>query len=191
MTSKTHDLFAFASLLTLATRYPPSSLNFPTFVVSLISNIVGALLPDLDQASNRLWDLLPAGNFLGRFLRRLFLSHRTISHSLLGIYLIHHLLLFLLPQLLNSTFLDLKIIYFSIMTGFISHLILDFFTEEGVPLLFPLKFKFGFPPISSWRIKTGKWFEKHVVVFLIIIYIILMTITNWPLLIRHLTVSPV
>jgi membrane-bound metal-dependent hydrolase YbcI (DUF457 family) len=49
------------------------------------------------------------------------------------------------------------------MIGFISHLLADSITEEGVPLLFPISFKFGFPPIKSWRIVTGKWFENLVI----------------------------
>jgi len=172
MTSRTHDLFAFASLVTLASYYPPKSLNLVTVISSLIANIVGALLPDLDQASNRLWDLLPAGNFIGRILRRLFLSHRTLSHSILGIYLIHRLFQFLLPVILNPRFINIQIVYFSLMIGFLSHLFLDFFTEEGIPLFFPIRLKLGFPPIKSWRIKTGKWFEKYVIFPAIILYLI-------------------
>lgn len=173
MTSRTHDLFAFASLVTFASYYPPKSLNFTTGTASVIANVIGALLPDLDQASNRLWDLLPAGNFIGSLLRRLFLSHRTISHSFLGIFLVHRLLLFLLPKIFNPQFIDLKIIYFSVIIGFISHVLLDFFTEEGIPLFFPIKYKIGFPPIKSWRIKTGKWFEKYVIFPGIILYLII------------------
>lgn len=178
MTSRTHDLFAFASLLTFTAYYPPKSLNITTIFTSLISNIVGALLPDLDQASNRLWDLLPAGNFIGRILRRLFLSHRTISHSLLGVYLVHRLLLFLLPKIFNPQFVDIKIIYFSVIIGFISHVSLDSFTEEGIPLFFPLKYKIGFPPIKSWRIKTGKWFERYVIFPGILVYLIILGLSK-------------
>jgi len=178
MTSKTHDLFAFASLVTLAVYYPPSSLNTTTLAAASIGSVVGSLLPDIDQASNRLWDLLPAGNFLGRIFKKLLLGHRTISHSLLGIYLASEFLHWLLPRIFNANFLNLEIIYWSIMIGFVSHLLLDFFTEEGVPLLFPLKWKFGFPPIRQWRIETGKWFEKWVVFPLIVVYLFWFTINN-------------
>lgn len=178
MTSRTHDVFAFASLITIASYYPPSSLNPSTLVVSLVGNVVGSLLPDIDQASNRLWDLLPAGNSLGRIFRKLFLAHRTLSHSLLGIFLVHKLLWWFLPKILNPNYLNIDLIYYSAMIGFVSHLVLDLFTEEGLPLLFPVKFKFGFPPISSWRIKTGKWFEKLVVFPGIIIYSIWFAISN-------------
>src|SRR3989338_7333367 len=83
MTARTHDAFAFASLLTVAVLFPPASLNLVTLVGGIVANIIGSLIPDMDQASNRLWDLLPAGDHLGKIFRRLFLKHRTLSHSLL------------------------------------------------------------------------------------------------------------
>lgn len=178
MLSRTHDIGAFAALLTVAAYHPPLFLNPSTLVVSLIGNIVGSLLPDIDQASNRLWDLLPAGNLLGKIFRKLFLAHRTLSHSLLGIFLVHQFLWWLLPKILNQNNLNITLIYYSLMIGFVSHLFLDFFTEEGLPLFFPIKARIGFPPISSWRIKTGKWFEKLVVFPGIIGYCVWLTINN-------------
>src|SRR3990167_595395 len=163
MTARTHDMFAFASLVTVAVYYPPTSLNTITLFASVVGNIIGSLLPDMDQACNRLWDLLPAGNFLGRIFRRIFISHRTLSHSLLGLFLISHILWWLLHRLINPNFVDINILYVSVMVGFISHLIADALTKEGLPLLFPLKLKFGFPPISTLRITTGKWIENLVV----------------------------
>jgi len=85
MTFKTHQTIAFAALATVAVIYYPNGLGPATIGVSLVSNAVGALLPDMDQASNRLWDWLPGGNFWGRILKNLFGSHRSITHSILGI----------------------------------------------------------------------------------------------------------
>jgi len=62
MTAKTHDIFALASLVTVAAYYPPESLTVATVFVALVANNLGALIPDMDSASNRLWDLLPAGD---------------------------------------------------------------------------------------------------------------------------------
>ncbi|HUW22116.1 MAG TPA: metal-dependent hydrolase [Candidatus Bathyarchaeia archaeon] len=172
MTARTHDVFAFASLVTVGTFFPPVSLNLTTIIVSSIGSVIGSLLPDIDQASNRLWDLLPGGDFIGRFLKNIFLSHRTISHSIIGTFLTYKFLGLTLPLFLNPNFIDIQVVYLSIMVGFISHLLLDSFTEGGLPLFFPLKLKIGFPPIASWRIKTGKWFEKYVVFPGIIVYIL-------------------
>lgn len=163
MTARTHDFFALASLLTIGTYFPPSGLNISTTIGSFIGCVIGALIPDMDQSTNRLWDLLPAGDYLGKFLRRIFLGHRTLSHSLVGMFLLYKLLEWILPKFLNSDFISIQIVIYSIMIGFISHMVADSITEEGVPLLFPISFKFGFPPIKSWRIVTGKWFENLVI----------------------------
>lgn len=163
MTARTHDAFAFSSLVVAATYFPPESLSVGTLFASVVGNVVGSLIPDMDQASNRLWDLLPAGDYLGRVFRRLFISHRTLSHSILGLYLIYKVLGWVLPKLLNPLYVDARIVFASVMIGYISHLIADSLTKEGLPLLFPFKFKFGFPPLSALRITTGSWIENFVV----------------------------
>jgi len=137
----------------------------------------------MDQASNRLWDLTPGGDFTSRVFRRLFLGHRTLSHSLLGIYLISSFLFWLLPILLNPVYVDPATVHAAVMIGFISHLIADSFTEEGIPLFFPFLFKVGFPPIRSWRIKTGQWFEKLVVFPGVLLYLFLFVRAYQPQLI--------
>lgn len=171
MTGRTHDLVSFASLLTVASLYPPSSLNITTTISCLMGSVVGALVPDMDQATNRLWDLLPAGNFVGKVLRHLMLEHRTISHSLLGGYIFYKILLFLIPKLFNPAFVDSQLVIVSLMIGFVSHLVADSVTKEGIPLLFPFKIKIGFPPFKSLRITTGKFVESVIVFPGILIYI--------------------
>jgi inner membrane protein len=54
-------------------------------------------------------------------------------------------------------------VWWSFMIGFISHLIMDTFTTEGVPWLFPIPLKFGIPPFRFSRIKTGGVVEKSFV----------------------------
>ncbi len=172
MTSRTHDAFALASLVTVASFYPPEHLNLMTLVVSVIGADIGALIPDMDQGGNRLWDLLPAGDRVGRILRRIFYKHRTLTHSLVGGYLIYRILEWALIKFLNPAFMDPQIILVSIMIGYASHLLADSFTEEGVPLLFPINLSFGIPPFKSLRIKTGKWFENIVIYPAVWVYLI-------------------
>ncbi len=179
MLSRTHDIGAFAALITVAAYYPVSHLGIATAITALIANIVGALLPDADQASNRLWDLLPGGNYVGKLLRNVFLSHRTLSHSILGVYLIYQLNLWLIPRLFNPSFVDPQIIINSIMIGYLSHLFLDALTEEGIPIFFPITWKFGIPPLKKIRIKTGYWFENLVIFPGIVLYIVWVIITHW------------
>jgi len=186
MTARTHDVFAFASLVTVANYYPPTHLNFYTLFASVVGNIVGALIPDMDEGGNRLWDLLPAGNSLGKVFRRVFYKHRTITHSFVGFYLIFRFLDWFLPKIFNSNFVDPKIVLISIMIGYLSHLLSDSFTEEGVPLFFPINFNFGIPPIKRMRIKTGEWFEKFVVFPAIGIYLVWFIGKHYEVLLRIL-----
>ena len=133
---------------------------------------IGALIPDMDGGGNNLWHLLPAGEKTGRILKGIFYKHRTVTHSLLGVFLIYKLFFWLLPKFLNPAYLNPQLILIAIMVGYISHLVADGLTEEGIPLFWPLKINFGFPPIKSWRIKTGKWFENFVVYPAIWVYLI-------------------
>lgn len=163
MVAKTHNAIALASLVTVTYFYPPESLNLTTFVAVIIANNIGGLIPDMDSGGNYLWGLLPQGKVLGKFLRKIFYKHRTITHSLLGLFLVYNFFLFLLPKLFNQNFIDTNLILTSLMIGFFSHLMADSLTEEGIPLLFPLGLTFGIPPIKKIRIKTGKWFETLII----------------------------
>jgi membrane-bound metal-dependent hydrolase YbcI (DUF457 family) len=49
------------------------------------------------------------------------------------------------------------------MLAQLSHLLADSLTIEGVPWLFPIPFKFGFPPFAFLRMKTGGWIERLLV----------------------------
>lgn len=163
MTARTHDAFAFASLVTAATFYPPESLTILTLFAAVVGNIIGALIPDMDQASNRLWDLLPWGDSLGKVFRRLFFRHRTLSHSIVGMVIIYKILEFVLPKLLNPVHVDAHIVFVSMMIGYASHLLADSLTKDGLPLFFPLPFGIGIPPFRFMRITTGKWVENFIV----------------------------
>ncbi|RJR29101.1 metal-dependent hydrolase [Candidatus Microgenomates bacterium] len=171
MTGKTHDVIAFASLLTVAAYFPPGELNVATASACVVGNIVGATLPDVDQATNKLWDMLPGGDYLGRVFHKLFLGHRTLTHSLIGVYLVHLLLQFVLPKILNPSYIVWHTVYVSMMIGVLTHLAGDSLTKDGLPLLFPLKVKIGFPPFEAFRITTGKWIENIIVFPAAIAYI--------------------
>lgn len=174
MNARTHDAFAFASLLTVAVVMPPENMSVLTLFASIVGNIVGSLIPDMDQAGNRLWDLLPAGDFIGKIFRRVFYKHRTLTHSFLGLFLIYEALKYVLPYLLNPAYVDHHIVLGSVMVGYISHLIADSLTKEGLPLFFPIDINIGFPPFEFMRITTGKWVEKYIVFPLVGVYIILL-----------------
>lgn len=171
MTGRTHDAFAFASLVTVATSYPPSTINIATLMASLVGNMVGGLLPDIDQGTNKLWDLLPGGDYLGKFFRRFLWEHRTLSHSLAGGFIFYKILEWLLPIFLNPKYIDIHVVLMSIIIGYASHLLADSLTREGIPLFFPLRLQIGLPPLTALRITTGGKFEKFVVLPGIAVYL--------------------
>lgn len=171
MTARTHDVIAFSSLVTVAALNPPALLNVPTACAAMVGNIVGSLLPDLDQASNRLWDLLPFGDQVGKVLRNLFLSHRTITHSLAGVVGCSYVMARFLPAVFQPNYIYWRVVFDAIMIGYISHLVADSMTKEGLPLFFPLKINVGFPPVEWLRVKTGGWVENGVILPGVIAYL--------------------
>jgi inner membrane protein len=179
MTSRTHEAGAVALMLAGVAFIPIGAVTPATGIAALFANLIGSLLPDIDQASNRLWDMVPGGNLVGRGLRRLFLGHRTLTHSVLGIIIIYKLINWGLPQLFNQSVINTQILIYSLMAGFLSHLALDLITEDGLPLLFPIKWKFGIPPFKILRIKTGGWVEKWIVFPILILLIGWMVIRKW------------
>ncbi len=163
MTGKTHSVIALSSLLLVGCLTEPKGLGTMNVILMMMANSIGAMLPDIDQASNKLWSLLPIGNVGGRLVRKIFLGHRTITHSILGVWIVYELLKAILPMIFNPNGINSGLIATSLMVGYISHLLADSLTEEGLPIFFPLAVRVGFPPIRSWRIKTGRWFENLII----------------------------
>lgn len=163
MTGRTHDLAAFTALLCVTAYYPIPPLSLSTAVVTLGSNLLGGLLPDIDDATSDFWDKIPAGSFFGRILHPLFGHHRMISHSLIGMLVAGFILKYFLEAIRHTLLVDMNIVWWGIMLGYLSHLIMDSLTIEGVPWFFPIPIRFGFPPIKFFRIKTGGLMESLVI----------------------------
>lgn len=135
-----------------------------TIVVALLANQIGGIAPDIDQPTAPFWRNLPIGGVVGRAFTRLLGGHRFLTHSLLGLLLMGlgvKLLLHYLAPLLHTV--DPGPVWWAFMIGAASHLVMDSFTQEGVPWLLPIPVKFGFPPVRAWRITTGKFAEAMVI----------------------------
>lgn len=150
-------------------------------VILILATLLGASTPDLDTPTGGLWQKIPVGSFIGRLVHPVFIGgHRHLSHSFIGMA-IFTFLFWLLVKWLGLRFpiihnTDLLVLV-AFVTGFVSHLVADMFTEEGVPLFFPWDYHFGIPPdpLGKIRIKTGHWFENLIVypgVNLLLIWII-------------------
>lgn len=163
MTGRTHDLAAFTALLAITIVNPPDKLSLATGIVALGANMLGALAPDIDQTSAEFWNKIRFGRLLSRYIAPLFGKHRYLSHSFVGIILFGILVKLLLGALDGILIVDMNIVWWSFMIGFVSHLVTDSLTRDGVPWFFPFPFKIGFPPVRILRFKTGGFIEKGLI----------------------------
>lgn len=129
MRGATHIIFG--ACLGYATSYLMPSPHAPLVVAT--ASAAGALLPDVDHP----------GSSFGRRIKPISLlisaifGHRGITHSLLAAMALG-LLLFFKVELMPDWALGLVI-------GYLSHLIGDWMTPSGVPLLWPSREKFCAP----------------------------------------------
>lgn len=161
MTGRTHDLAAFTALsYVIATQPLPEHISLATGIVAISANFIGGLAPDIDQSTATLWGRLRGGSVWGRIFAPLFGGHRFISHSLIGIALFGIGSKLILQAMSSVLIVDMDIVWWAFMIGFVSHLLMDTITRDGVPWLFPIPIRFGFPPLRFLRLKTGGLLEK-------------------------------
>lgn len=110
--------------------------------------IFGALIPDIDHINSRIGNKLKP---ISKLIKLLGVKHRGITHSLLGIIIFS----FLIKKLFYLNWIS-QGWYYSLLLGYISHLIADMFNSTGLPILFPLKYRFKF----GFNIATGSWQEN-------------------------------
>jgi inner membrane protein len=163
MTGRTHDLAAFTALGYVVATQPLSEFSLATGLVAVAANLIGGLAPDIDQPSATFWYRMPAGSVISRILYPLLGGHRFISHSIIGVIGFGIALKAFLTAISGVLLVDMEILWWAFMIGFISHLFMDMLTHDGVPWLFPIPIKFGFPPFKFLRMKTGGMMEKSVV----------------------------
>jgi inner membrane protein len=163
MTGRTHDLAAFTALTYVIVTQPITEMSLGTALIAFTANMIGGLAPDIDQSTSSVWRRIRGGSILGRLISPLIGGHRLLSHSIIGVIMAG----FILEVLLNiaSSFLivDHDVVWWAFMIGFVSHLIMDSFTREGVPWFFPIPISLGIPPLSFLRMKTGGLVEKSFV----------------------------
>jgi inner membrane protein len=169
MTGRTHDLAAFTALTYTIATQPLNEITFSTALVAFGANMVGGLAPDIDQTTATLWGRIRGGSIIARVISPLLGGHRFISHSLIGIVIFGFVLDKLLVAASSVVLINMDIVWWSFMIGFVSHLIMDTFTRDGVPWLFPIPIKWGIPPFRALRIKTGGMIEKSIIFPLLVL----------------------
>jgi len=117
------------------------------FNVNPLLSIVGSLIPDIDI----IW---------GRYFKNNFwLSHRGITH---------HFIIPLILLTLSTFYNELSFVLLPVSIGYLSHLLADLLTINGIPLFFSY-----YPRISFKILKTGSFLEYFIVFsfFFIIVFI--------------------
>ncbi|HEX3639739.1 MAG TPA: metal-dependent hydrolase, partial [Ktedonobacteraceae bacterium] len=130
----------------------------------------GALLPDIDNARSTM------GHHLGRISKEIqhLAGHRTLFHSFLGLALgsllalgLEQVVAYMLIQrgfTAPASFVKgWHIVFFGVLFGCVMHIAADALTIGGVPLLWPDRKRYGFPPNPHWRFRTGSWPEPVIV----------------------------
>ncbi|WP_028401073.1 metal-dependent hydrolase [Ectobacillus panaciterrae] len=148
MRGHTH-LLAGAALALATSKYTHIEANTIWFTSAAA---FGALLPDIDHPKSTLGRIIKPISWA---LHSIF-GHRTITHSLL--------FLFIVTSLLWTVFPNYPFVVMGICIGVISHLMLDALTVSGIPLLYPLKTKIRFP----FYTRTGSFTELVLFVLLVI-----------------------
>lgn len=143
----------------------------------LISKIVyycavgfGALLPDIDNARSTI------GRRFGRISKEIqhLAGHRTLFHSILGLgigcllaigleQLVSYILALRGFTLPSSVVSGSHLVFIGVLFGSIMHIAADGLTIGGVPLLWPHRKRYGFPPDARQRFRTGTWPESVIV----------------------------
>lgn len=171
MTARTHDVAALTALLIIGLAAAPETMRLSTLLLALLFNQIGGVLPDIDQPTAPLWHNLPEGHVVGKVFGKLLGGHRFISHSIIGLALFGWLafagLHFFHPVMPH---VDTTLVWYAFLIGYVSHLVMDTITKEGVPWLLPIPVKFGFPPVKDLRITTGKWVELLIVLPLLVAF---------------------
>jgi inner membrane protein len=137
----------------------------------------GALLPDIDNARSTLGQKF---GIISKGIQRI-AGHRTLFHSLLGLVLgsilaivLERVVIYFLG--LNGYVVPAELIgtshlvFLGILFGCIMHIAADALTLGGVPLFWPYRKRFGFPPNPHWRFRTGDW-PEHVIVWTFMILV--------------------
>lgn len=158
MTKETHSSGGYLFIALTFLKFNSMYLNDYSILYKLIlfaicfqSANLGSLLPDLDTRKSYISKKWP---YLSKFISKR-CKHRGFTHSLLFLLILLEFLKLIIS--IGENNIILICISYGILIGYISHIILDAFTYEGVDLFFPLGFN-----LKLSRLKTSSKGERHV-----------------------------
>ncbi|WWP00106.1 MAG: metal-dependent hydrolase [Candidatus Dasytiphilus stammeri] len=168
MTSRSHVIFAIAMVIAAKRFHLMNSYGDWWHIIP--SAILTSLLPDIDHPRSMIGQRVKCLSYPIAYL----FGHRGFTHSLLAVIVYSFLIRKILPP-------DVQ---YGMLIGYLSHLSADFFTSYGIPLLWPLSWRFRFP---LFHMSTGKTTERlFCMIFLVIVIVIPSNlVSNWLILISH------
>ena len=159
MNAGTHAIGAIATgtfYLTISSL-PITTIYSPEGIVFTASALAGGLLPDICQPFS--WIGRRTG-ILSKLIGKIF-GHRTITHSILFVFFMY-LVVEGIPGIYGTA------IQAGLLSGIISHILLDMLTTRGVAILYPIKYNVSFPVTT----KTGSIFGEGLISLLMLGWII-------------------
>lgn len=138
--------------------------------------ILGALLPDIDTTASFIGRA--AAPLAGYFERKY--GHRTVTHSFLGMAMAGLLTL--------PLFFFYPLGWAGLLTGYLSHLLIDAVNKSGVPLFYPNRIRAVMPKSEQYRISVGSKGETILLVVLVIILAVVIPLNRvgFPYALHHL-----
>lgn len=104
-------------------------MHFPEFeVYNIAASFIGAIILDIDEPKSYIGRKIKILSHIIKFI----LDHRGLIHSIPGTFILS----FIFYLIVNFYSLAYSLVLF-FLVGCITHLILDLFSDDGVPLFYP------------------------------------------------------
>ncbi len=156
MMASSHVPFATVCWIGYAT-YTNQPVTLPQLAVAGFAG----LLPDIDSPSSTVGRRIrPISKLIGSIL-----GHRGFTHSLICAYLLFMALVYCTEHYDAKTSYYIATYLPPLLIGYLSHLLGDMFTPSGVPLLWPVKYKFCLPFTFKADSKTETIFVSWLCIF--------------------------
>jgi inner membrane protein len=158
MQVKTHLAFGLALPLAIHYVHP-----LEDWVFVAVAGLFGSLLPDIDHPRSWLGQRLP---WLSKPIAKVF-GHRGITHSLFAVSLMVAAALaaiYWLPAWEGPAGIRIPFpaLVLGLAVGYLSHLLADWLTPNGIPLCWPWRYRFAAP----LTIRTGSPLETFLMLLL-------------------------
>ena len=130
--------------------YDTSTFSLPVFIAALI---ISSILPDIDTRNSKVNQYNPFALLTSK------MTHRGVTHSLLFVVSVTTIV---------SVIFKNEGITIGVFIGYSSHLLTDYFTKQGISLLYPVKKAYYKSPISIPNTVTSNSFITTVNLFVAI-----------------------